>query len=226
MKANGCARQVSGVLILCFAGAGAPLPLTAQDEMEAPEPPSREEMRIDLLINELRCVEEELARDPGNRELAYRRVGALYLVGVQEKWAVEKALAALDSLDAGTAADSALSLAYEGALTTLRGKHAFWPHSKLRHVRSGLSQLDRAVERDPASARIRYLRLMSGYYLPGIFGRGDEVRADFTALVRLLPAAAAEFPRRLYEEICRFVLANGGLEETEAEVLRRVLEAT
>lgn len=217
-------RQLS-VFPFLFLAAAAPLPLIAQEEMEAPVPPSREEMRMDLLIAELRSVEEELARDPGNRELAYQRIGALYLVGVQEEWAVKDALAALDSLDSTEPADSTMSLAYRGALTTLRGKHAFWPHSKLRHVRSGLSQLDRAVEHDPASARIRYLRLMSGYYLPGIFGRGDEVRTDFEALAQLLPGAAAEFPRRLYEEVCRFVLENGELGVDDTEVLRRVLDA-
>lgn len=195
-------------------------PAAAQAQGGEPVPPSREAMGFDVLLEELRSAEAALALDPSDRELGLRRLGALYLVGVQQKRAVETGLAALDSLPPDPqASDDAAALAYRGAFTVLLGKHAFWPHHKLGHVRKGLGMLDRAVESMPASARIRYLRLMSGYYLPGLFGRGDEVRADFSALATLLPDAAAEFTPRLHAEIVRFVLENGRLTDAEREAL-------
>jgi len=199
------------VTALVLAAAG---PLGAQ-ETAAPAPPGRAEMGLDSLLAELRSLDEALALEPADRTLASLRLDALYRVGVHEKWAVKAGLAALDSLPAETPADSALPLAYRGAFRTLMGKHAFWPHSKISHVRHGMSLLDRAVEIAPESARIRYLRLTSGYYLPGLFGRGDEVRADFAALIGLLPVAREEFPPRLYVEACRFVLENGELSGAE-----------
>ncbi len=205
--------SLAAALVLAAAG-----PLRAQ-EPEAPVPPDRTELGIDSLLAELRTIDEALAREPADRSLAFRRLDALYRAGVHEKWAAEAGLASLDSLPTETPSDSALSFAYRGAFRTLMGKHAFWPHSKINHVRRGMSLLDRAVGIAPESARIRYLRLMSGYYLPGLFQRGDEVRADFMALSRLLPHARWEFPPRLYAEVCRFVLENGDLSGAERALL-------
>jgi hypothetical protein len=215
---SGAAGAVLAVLAVLNAG-----PALAQAAAGTePVPPSRDAMGFAQLLEELRAAEAALAVEPSSRELALRRLGALYLVGVQEKWATRTGLAALDSLPPAPApGDEALPEAYRGAFTVLLGKHAFWPHDKLKHVRNGLAALDRVVERSPDSARIRYLRLMSGYYLPGLFGRGDEVRADFAALARLLPGAAPEFPPRLHREIVRFVLENGGLAEPDRERLER-----
>lgn len=212
----------ASLLAVCCLVVAWPAAAQAAPDSAAPAPPSRAEMRFELLLEELRAAEAALESDPGNRESALRRLGALYLVGVQEKRAVEAGLRAIDSLPPDPeAADDAMALAYRGAFTVLRGKHAFWPHDKLRHVRHGLDLLDRAVASLPASARIRYLRLMSGYYLPGLFGRGDEVRADFAALADVLPAAAPDFTPRLHREIVQFVLENGRLEAPVSDALRR-----
>ncbi|MGD8278939.1 MAG: hypothetical protein PVH00_12960, partial [Gemmatimonadota bacterium] len=192
-------------------------------ETDAPPPPDRETMAMDSLLAELRDLDEARANEPSDRALALRRVGALYLIGVHEEWAVKEGLAALDSLPLESPADSALPLAYRGALRVLKGKHAFWPHSKVGHVRRGLSALDRAVDMAPGSARVRYLRLLSGYYLPGLFRRGDEVREDLAALAVLLPDARAELPPNLLVEITRFVLENGDVSGPERAELRKLV---
>jgi hypothetical protein len=108
---------------------------------------------------------------------------------------------------------------YHGAFTVLRARHSFWPHQKLSHVRAGLAELDRAVDAAPNDAVLRYLRLMGGYYLPGLFGRGDEVSADFSTLARLLPGANAEFPGPMFGVIARFVLENGDIPAEDAAAL-------
>jgi hypothetical protein len=86
--------------------------------------------------------------------------------------------------------------AYEGALATLRAKHALWPPRKLQHLRAGLAVLDATIEAHPEHAEARYLRLMSCYYLPSILGRGGSVQEDFAALARLLPGAPGPVPGR------------------------------
>jgi hypothetical protein len=69
--------------------------------------------------------------------------------------------------------------------------------------------MDSAVEQDPGAADLRYLRLMSGFYLPGILGRGDEVERDLDALARLLPQSRDRFPIAIFPEVVKFVLENG-----------------
>ncbi|MBV9109849.1 MAG: hypothetical protein JO306_10620, partial [Gemmatimonadetes bacterium] len=122
---------------------------------------------------------------------------------------------------AGSPLDVTLT-AYEGALVTLKAKHAFWPGQKLRYLREGLAILDRTIAAHPEHAEARYLRLMSCYYLPGILGRSGSVRDDFAALARLLPGVRAQYPRPLYEAIVRFVVEKGDVDPQA----RRALEAS
>lgn len=151
----------------------------------------------------------------------------LYLASVRDGRAIERGLGEIERIrgrahpEAGTALDATLA-AYQGALVTLRAKHAAWPPQKLRYMREGLALLDRTVERNPDHAEARYLRLMSCYYLPALFGRGGSVRADFAALARLLPGVRGQYPPAVYAAITRFVVERGRLPAEQ----RRVLEDT
>jgi hypothetical protein len=153
------------------------------------------------------------------------RIRQLYLAAVQKESAIVQGLETIDGLRAagigGSDVDAVL-MAYRGSLVTLRAKHAVWPPTRLRHLRDGLDILDDVVARYPENAEVRYLRLMSCYYLPGILGRGWSVREDFEALARLLPAARHGYPPELYHAIVTFVRENGDL----APELRESLDAT
>lgn len=157
------------------------------------------------------------------------RLRALYLAAVEDDEAIERGLEEVERLREGSAAGrggarAGLLSAYAGALETLRAKHALWPPAKLRHLRQGLEVLDRAVEEHPEVAEIRYLRLMSCYYLPGVLGRRGSVREDFAALARLLPDARDEYPPDAYQAVVRFVLEEGTPSPDARERLERALE--
>lgn len=141
------------------------------------------------------------------------RVRQIYGEALTAERAIPRGLAEVERLRAGPAgrhAETAAALtAYRGAFTVLRAKHGLWPPDRLRHTRNGLAVLDSVVAAHPGHAEARYLRLMSAYYLPGLFGRGWSVRDDFAALARLLPSVQDEYPADLYGAIVRFVLRNG-----------------
>jgi hypothetical protein len=184
---------------------------------------------IDLSAR-LADVEARLELRPADVGLALERLGTLWLIGVDREDAVRAGLASLDTIDAAepVRSDSVLAAratAYRGAFRALQGKHAFWPHDKLNHVRDGLGLLDRAIDASPDDAQTRYLRLMTGFYLPGLFGRGDEVAADFDALAALLPDSRADFPGELFEEVVHFVLENADISEPLRAGLRAALAA-
>jgi hypothetical protein len=176
----------------------------------------------------LQDVERRLAARPDSLGLHLERIGTLYVVAVDAPSRIEDGLRAIDSTAvrfgaAGGAPLDARLRGYRGAFITLRAKHAFWPHHKLRHVREGLAVLDEAVAASPDDAVVRYLRLVSGYYLPALFGRRDAVRADFRRLARLLPDARADFPGAMYATVVRFVLDHGALPPDERRPLERLL---
>ena len=158
------------------------------------------------------------------------RVRAAYYAAVAEEAAIARGLAEIESLRASGAHRpggdrDALLAAYRGALVTLRAKHGSWPPARLRDIRGGLAVLDSVVAAHPHHAEVRYLRLMSCYYLPGILGRGGSVREDFAALARLLPAARDRYPPELYAAVVTFVLENGRPGEAERARLEAALGA-
>nr|HOX53239.1 hypothetical protein [Fibrobacteria bacterium] len=87
-------------------------------------------------------------------------------------------------------------------------KHALWPPRKLEHLERAAPLLDSAVARSPNHPEIRYLRLMSCYYLPFFFGRKASVEEDFRALARLLPGWTGGLDEGLRAEVARFILGN------------------
>jgi len=170
------------------------------------------------------AVRSRDAAQPRDADLAALRQA--YFASIADARAIPGALAEVERIRAaGVAAGSELATtltAYQGALVTLRAKHAAWPPAKLRYMREGLGLLDGAVAASPDAAEARYLRLMSCYYLPSFFGRRGSVREDFAALARLLPTVRARYPAELYGAIARFVVEHGRL----APEQRRALEAT
>jgi hypothetical protein len=155
-----------------------------------------------------------------------QRVRQLYLSAVHDESAIARGMRVLrdaraaGGVRAGSGLDAVLT-AYGGALATLRAKHGSWPPARLRHLNEGLAVMDDVVAAHPHHPEVRYLRLMSCYYLPGVLGRGASVREDFAALARLLPEARGEYPAELYAAITRFVLRHGN--PTDGQ--RRALEA-
>jgi hypothetical protein len=151
-----------------------------------------------------------------------------YTAAVSDPAAIERGLAGVAALRRSHPAGSATPLAvtvtaYQGALITLRAKHATWPPTKLRHLRSGLAILDSVVVHHPEHVEARWLRLMSCYSLPGVLGRKRSVSEDFSALAALLPGARAELPPEKYLPIVSFVLENASLSRGERARLEVLL---
>jgi hypothetical protein len=163
---------------------------------------------------------------PADPDLA--RIRQMYLQAVSEPSAIDRAVREIQRVRAahrvhgGSALDATLT-GYTGALITLRAKHGVWPATRLRHVREGLKILDDVVAEHPRNAEVRYLRLMSCYYLPSIFGRTASVREDFAALSQLLPEVREEYPPEAYVAIVDFVLTHGSPTPEQRGKLERAL---
>ena len=154
-------------------------------------------------------------------------VRRLYGEALSSERAIPRGLAEVQRLRAATHDAQALATlaAYRGAFTVLRAKHGVWPPDRLRHTRDGLAVMDAVIAAHPGDAEARYLRLMSCYYLPGLFGRSWSVRDDFAALARLLPTVRTRYPAELYVAITRFVLEKGRPSPEQRAALEAALQA-
>jgi len=166
-------------------------------------------------------LEAVLSDPPANlpHSLATERLWALYFLNVEEKEYEAFAVALADSLSRLSLPEARQVEALAGALEVIRAKHSRWPPNKLRYLREGLSVLNRLVEETPGDAPIRYLRLMSTYYLPFFLDQDDAVQEDLEALCALLPESGAQFSNPVYAAALRFVLERGSPDpETRARM--------
>ena len=115
--------------------------------------------------------------------------------------------------------------AYRGAILVAHAKHGFNLNRKLRLLEAAAPLLDSAVAAEPGAAEVRYLRLVSGYYLPFFLGRKPAVREDFAALARILPGVTDKFPPRFYLSVAGFVRNEGDLDAESEARLARAMEA-
>jgi hypothetical protein len=144
-------------------------------------------------------------REPGPRvspALLLQQLRSQYLLAVDSREALEPAqtlLAALARTSWASSPDGRpLVQGYRGALLALEARHGFWPSSRIRDLREGFRLLDAQIAAAPNHVEVRYLRLMSAAFLPGIFGRGEIVQEDLEMLARQLPRSSNSLPERTW----------------------------
>jgi hypothetical protein len=179
-----------------------------------------------------RHLEEMEARSEGGSHpfpTEMERLRAMYFLSVEDRSWVVKATDLLETLEEMLApgAPQGVTLeAYRGALEAVQAKHARWPPTKLRHLREGVGTLDRLVEDEPGNLEVRYLRLVSCYYLPFFLKREESVREDLQVLVANLPHHPEAFSPPVYRGVVEFVLDKGDPDEGERALLQEALRSS
>jgi 15-cis-phytoene synthase len=151
-----------------------------------------------------------------------------FFAAVTDREPVEAGLRAAAALraaaeDAGRHELADAARVYQGAFLLYRARDGRVGPTRLRDLRAGLALQDSSATTSPGDAEIRYVRLMSGYHLPGVFRRGRVVREDMAALAELLPGSRQRFPPALYAEAARFLLEHGRLSKDSAAALEESL---
>jgi hypothetical protein len=82
--------------------------------------------------------------------------------------------------------NESILLAYEGAIASVKAKHAFWPFTKMSYLSESMDTLQKAINMDENNLEIRFIRFSILHYVPGILGYGDELNQDLTKIVELL----------------------------------------
>jgi len=191
----------------------------AQDSPETPDPDRPDVM--EELESRLADIDRALRGDTAFVPLRWERLRILYAMSVADDGRIEQAELVARALEtqAGDSVTRARATAYLGALEVIRAKHAFFPTSKVSHVRRGLRILDAVVDTHPSDIEIRNLRLLSTFYLPFFFRRGDDANEDLQTLARLIPQDPFAMPPETTLSVLDFVLENGELGDESAAAL-------
>ena len=181
--------------------------------------------RVDVFrkgLDDLHAIEKRISSHPDSLAPRLDRLRVLFVLGVKKEAYLESADAEMLRMERfylGNPDGTNLLMAYRGAVRVVRAKHGLNPNRKMKNLKAGLPLLDAAVAASPEQPEVRYLRLMSSYYLPFFVGRKPQVKEDFAALARLLPERAREYPPKWFLSVSDFVLANGRLSDAQKAAL-------
>jgi hypothetical protein len=215
-------RFVFALCLLAALASGGPDPDPALEKIP---PPERAEV-FEKGLAEMRAADDRIRIHPDSMAPHLDRLRILFILGVKQEIYLEVADAEIDRIQVGFDRDpnhTELLMAYRGAVRVAHAKHGLNPTRKLEHIHAGVRLLDSAVAISPGQPEVRYLRLVSGYYLPFFLFRKTVVKEDFTALAAMLPGIAHQYPPKWFLSVAKFVLTKGGLDQTRQSTLRKCM---
>ncbi len=74
----------------------------------------------------------------------------------------------------------------------IKGKHAFWPQTKLKHVDTGIEIMNRGLKYDPDNIESLFVYGSTCYYLPFFLGKGGLAKTKLKRIVELMDERAIE----------------------------------
>ncbi len=108
---------------------------------------------------------------------------------------------------------------YIGALIALKGKHAFFPHAKLKWAKRGLEIMDDGLAENPDDIESLFIHGTTCYYLPFFFRRSDDAQRDFKKIIKLMPQQRHAYDPQLIKNVTAFLLENAKLTDDEKKYL-------
>ena len=109
---------------------------------------------------------------------------------------------------------------YIGALVALKGKHAFFPHAKLKWANRGLAIMDSGLEKDPDDIEALFIHGTTCYHLPFFFRRGEDAQRDFKKIIKQMPTQVRTYDPELITNIVVFLFENAKLTRDETVYLQ------
>ncbi len=117
---------------------------------------------------------------------------------------------------------SGRALTYIGALTALKGKHAFWPMQKYKLTLSGLEIMDKGVNKSPEDIEALFIHGMTCYYLPFFFHRAQDARQKFKKIVALLPDNMNQYDPKVVNNVIDFIKTNVKLDAKSQKIIESI----
>ncbi len=146
----------------------------------------------------------------------------LFYKSVDKESYIDQAIAVFEQLQQDQ--DNGLALTYIGALTALRGKHAFLPQNKLKWTNKGLDIMDKGIETSPENIEALFIHSSTCYYLPFFFHRADQAQENFKKILQLMPDHRQDYDPEMIQNVLKFIQENGELDEKDQEMIDGMLD--
>ena len=145
-----------------------------------------------------------------------------FYAAIEDKKQIEPTIALFKQIAQAEPEYAGRTQVYIGALVALKGKHAFFPHTKLKWARRGLAMMDSGLKKNPNDIEALFIHGTTCYYLPFFFRRGDDAQRDFRKIVKLMPQHRDAYDPKLITNVVVFLLENAKLTDAEKTYLWKI----
>ena len=169
------------------------------------------------------CANSAAVNAPVKETLADAR--QRFYAAIEDKNQIEPAIKLFGKIKQLAPKYTGRAQVYIGALVALRGKHAFFPYTKLKWARRGLAIMDTGLKKSPDDIEALFIHGTTCYYLPFFFRRGDDAQRDFKKIIQLMPQQMHAYDPKLIKNVAVFLIENAKLTDDEKKYLEVVSEA-
>ena len=166
------------------------------------------------------CANSAMADEPV-KEL-FKRARQQFYAAVEDKKLIEPTIKLFVRIEQLAPKYAGRTQVYIGALVTLKGKHAFFPHTKLKWAKRGLAIMDSGLMKSPTDIEALFIHGATCYHLPFFFRRGDDAQRDFKKIIKLMPQHIDTYDPQLITNVVVFLLENAKLTDAEKAYLKVV----
>lgn len=144
---------------------------------------------------------------------------SLFYQSVQEEAKLDSALVLYRNLAESSDSLHGRAVVYMGALTSLKGKHAFLPQKKVKFVNTGIEMMEEGITVSPTDVEALFVYGSTLYYLPFFFGKKEDAQETFDLILDYLPAQIHDYDHEMIQNVLDFLEENADLTEAELDLL-------
>ena len=143
-----------------------------------------------------------------------------FYASVEDKKQIEPAIKLFEQIAREAPKYAGRAEVYIGTLVALKGKHAFFPYTKLKLTKRGLAIMDSGLKKVPDDIEALFIHGSACYHLPFFFQRGDDAQQGFKEIIKQLPSHGHTYDPKLVVNIITFLLENAKLTPDEKVYLQ------
>jgi hypothetical protein len=144
---------------------------------------------------------------------------SLFYQAVQEEAKLDSAMALYQDLAESSDSLHGRALVYMGALTSLKGKHAFLPQKKVKFVNTGIEIMEEGITVSPTDVEALFVYGSTLYYLPFFFGKKEDAQKTFDLILEYLPGQIHAYDNEMIQNVLAFLDENADLSESQTALL-------
>jgi len=170
-------------------------------------------------------ISASAANEPVEETL--KRARKQFYAAIEDKKQIEPTIKLFERIAQVKPSYTGRTQVYIGVLVALKGKHAFFPHTKLKWTNRGLAIMDNGLEKSPNDIEALFIHGTTCYHLPFFFKRSDDAQRAFKEIIKRLPLERHAYNQQLIAHVVEFLLEKAKLtsdEKTYLQMLKGKLE--